>query len=684
MNAKQEQFITEYIPKIEGVKERKSEAYQLRKEFVNYFTIDKIRTMSLEEYSLGNEHSIYNFSYALETMLKGLGGINGMSSEKFGVWFSPSKGEYSIARTYQRYGTVDAAFEAVRSDILEILKAGKEEDFVTFTKSRINEYVKAKILSVYYPDRYLSIFKKQTLIDLVDFFELHPKGDGTIYQREALLEMHDAHPIMKEWPVDIYCTFLWDCFIQLGGKVDNGYNEHFKKENKSNIVKHEKHFWIYAPGDNARLWDEFYQNGIMGFGWDDVEDYSRFKTKDDLKNHMQNIYDTEVDQSQSASMIWNFYKNIQPGDVIYAKKGRYAIVGRGIVESDYFFDDSREEYTSCRKVNWTHKGQWNLTDMLPMKTLTDITDDQNQRDQLESLFDNDLFVSDEFSENVLPYTNEDFLKDVFMTEDQLREMQHILKRKKNIILQGAPGVGKTFCAKRLAYTIIGERDDSHISLVQFHQNYSYEDFIMGYKPDGSNFVLKEGVFYRFCKRAQANLDKPYFFIIDEINRGNLSKIFGELLMLIENDYRGTQVTLAYKDEMFAVPKNLYIIGMMNTADRSLAMIDYALRRRFSFIEMTPGFSTEGFGYYQLEVDNKNFDKLVEKIVELNKAIVQDDTLGSGFQIGHSYLCNIAPSECNDALLKEIVTYDILPTLEEYWFDDKDKVNNWRNILTSIF
>ncbi|GHV36835.1 hypothetical protein FACS1894187_12170 [Synergistales bacterium] len=164
-----------------------------------------------------------------------------------------------------------------------------------------------------------------------------------------------------------------------------------------------------------------------------------------------------------------------------------------------------------------------------------------------------------------------------------------------MILQGAPGVGKTFAAKRLAFSIIGKEDDRRVKIVQFHQSYSYEDFVMGYRPDGRGFCLAEGPFYQFCKIAEKDDDdRPYFFIIDEINRGNLSKIFGELLMLIENDKRGEKnaLRLLYKDEDFFVPENVHIIGMMNTADRSLAMIDYALRRRFVFFDMEPAFDSD--------------------------------------------------------------------------------------------
>ena len=281
------------------------------------------------------------------------------------------------------------------------------------------------------------------------------------------------------------------------------------------------------------------------------------------------------------------------------------------------------------------------------------------------------------------YTKEDFLNEVFIEEDKYKVLINLLKNKKNIILQGAPGVGKTYAAKRLAYSLIGKKDDSKIEFIQFHQNYSYEDFIMGYKPTANGFELREGVFYKFCKKAEADSDNNYYFIIDEINRGNMSKIFGELLMLIEKDYRGSEnaLKLAYSDEVFAVPKNLYIIGMMNTADRSLAMIDYALRRRFSFVNMEPGFTSEGFKKYQESLHNDTFDTLINKVMELNRYIANDSSLGSGFCIGHSYFCD--QNECTDEWMSSVISYDIIPTLEEYWFDNKSEVDKWFNELTGV-
>lgn len=280
------------------------------------------------------------------------------------------------------------------------------------------------------------------------------------------------------------------------------------------------------------------------------------------------------------------------------------------------------------------------------------------------------------------YDKADYLNEVYMTESRYDMLLSVLKNKKNIILQGAPGVGKTFAARRLAYSMIGEKDESRIEFVQFHQNYSYEDFMMGYKPVNDGFELKYGIFYRFCQKAANQPDKDFIFIIDEINRGNMSKIFGELLMLIERDYRGTKTTLAYNGLSFTVPKNLYIIGMMNTADRSLAMIDYALRRRFSFFEIEPGFDSEGFIKYQDSLNNETLNTLIERVKELNREIALDKSLGKGFCIGHSYFCG--QTVCSDDWMYSIIDYDILPMLSEYWFDDSGKLQRWENILRGVF
>lgn len=284
------------------------------------------------------------------------------------------------------------------------------------------------------------------------------------------------------------------------------------------------------------------------------------------------------------------------------------------------------------------------------------------------------------------YDRKKFLEEIYIEEREYNKLTELLKNKKNIILQGAPGVGKTFAAKRLAYSIMGVMDDSRVKCVQFHQSYSYEDFIEGYRPlESGGFELRKGAFYEFCHDAKIDPENDYFFIIDEINRGNMSKIFGELLMLIEADKRGEKnsIELVYSKKPFFVPKNLYIIGMMNTADRSLAMLDYALRRRFAFYSMQPAFDSNGFKAYTETVSCELFHKAVEAVQKLNRVIHDDKSLGAGFEIGHSYFCFEEAEKITDETIKNIVRFEIIPTIEEYWFDNESRLNEEREKLIAL-
>ena len=412
---------------------------------------------------------------------------------------------------------------------------------------------------------------------------------------------------------------------------------------------HTVRYWLYAPGEGSCMWDEFYTSGIMAIGWGEIGDLSTFDSKDAMKIKMREVIDESLSYKNAAHATWQFANEMKIGDIVFVKKGMHQIIGRGVVMSDYEYDDTRDdEYKNIRQVDWTHNGKWPHPGQAVMKTLTDITSYTDYVEKLNSLFEDETEEDAEDVEKTYPpYTKEDFLSEVFMPEEEYEKLSGILRIKKNIIIQGAPGVGKTFAAKRIAFSMMGVKDVERVMMVQFHQSYSYEDFIMGFRPSTDGFELKRGAFYNFCKKAEIDGDNDYFFIIDEINRGNLSKIFGELFMLIENDKRGVSLQLLYSDEKFSVPKNIYIIGMMNTADRSLAMLDYALRRRFAFFEIKPGFTTDGFRKYRMSLENEKFDKLIACVESLNNAISNDESLGDGFCIGHSYFCNLLPDTIND-------------------------------------
>ena len=289
-----------------------------------------------------------------------------------------------------------------------------------------------------------------------------------------------------------------------------------------------------------------------------------------------------------------------------------------------------------------------------------------------------------------PVTLEEAVKDLFLDLESVKRILAVWRSKKNLILQGPPGVGKTFAARRIAYALIGFEVPEKLVFVQFHQSYSYEDFIQGYRPSKAGFELRNGTFYDFCNHAKDHPSQIFVFIIDEINRGNLSKIFGELMLLIEADKRGSEwaIPLAYSEsnEKFFIPENVHLLGLMNTADRSLAVVDYALRRRFGFFDLRPQFDSEKF---QAHLSSKGISDTLAKLIKqrlgkLNQKIEEDQAnLGRGFCIGHSYFC----SERDDLTTEEewyrlIIETEVIPLLEEYWFDSPSRINNWREDLLS--
>ncbi len=629
---------------------------------------------------------------------------------------------------------------------------------------------------------------------------------------KAIMERLDNKIASGEINSNNYADFSHEAYVK-----DNSDTK--ETANVKTSSKKEKTYWTFSPGEQASKWDFCVNEGVMCIGWDKLGDYSQYSSIEETNQAIKRFYPTEGSAKNTTLAVWQFANEMRSGDVVFAKKGRNTIIGRGLVESEYMFDDNLSNYKHIRRVKWTDVGEWKTEEVHAMKTLTNVTRFKDYVDRLNALIDGnkkpehkdshgkqywwltgspkywspsndwevggnidytlynekgnkrrvfkhfyeakpgDLVIAyesspvlqivalgrvvsetdgevlyirkieqllspvpyteilnnpnlkesepvmnrcqgslfrlseDEYEEimrlirrdNPEPvedeeeetdentfYTDEDFLNDVYMDMHQLQTLKSLLNRKKNLILQGTPGVGKTFAAKRLAYAIMGEKDEDRVKIIQFHQNYSYEDFVMGYKPNAEKgFSLVNGIFYDICQQAKLHHDVPYFLIIDEINRGNLSKIFGELLQLIEADYRDSPIQLAYNKQRFSVPSNLYLIGMMNTADRSLAMIDYALRRRFSFYEMKPAFENSGFKEYVEEKQDPRLNNLVKALMELNKVIADDDSLGNGFCIGHSYLCNLEGKYD----LESIVEYDIVPMLREYWFDNDERFNN---------
>ncbi|HHT37888.1 MAG TPA: DUF3578 domain-containing protein [Mollicutes bacterium] len=674
-----EEFKNFYISNKEEKKNSKIEewivnANEIIDQFQKEYPIKRILNLRLDEYCLGIENSRETLSYHLEFgKYKKIGPwIGGGTVKKHGIYFSAAENKYKGP---------DGVIEDVESYWIEFKK--QLYDFIKSFELDIEPYITkekfpllkdmsmvlTKLLYLYYPYKFINIAAKQRLNDAFKVFGYEIDKTLPAEQLSYVLNKNirkDLNMYNEQNP-EFLGNAIWNYLLFL---------------NKGNNSDSNVQYWLYTPGSTGDMWEKYYSEGIMVIENDGLENLLELTNKNEIKDLLNSNKKNDRSGSLKNKVLekWEFSREIRKGDIVFAKKGQSTILGRGVVKSEYIYDE--EKNISYREVEWTDKGEWNHLDRfgtpIVRKTLTNITKYDGYAAQIEELLKQEIIID--------KYDRESFLNDVFISPEKYDNMVNTLLRKKNIILQGSPGVGKTFCAKKIMQSIIGRKEENRIFTVQFHQSYSYEDFVQGYRPnDDGKFELKNGLFYEVVKQACNEYEKnrenaeKYCIIIDEINRGNLSKIFGELMLLIESDKRSEKwsINLTYSDEKFYIPENLYIIGTMNTADRSLTMVDYALRRRFAFIDLEPAFGTDKMREYLIKkenVDEELIDKIMVSFRNLNAYITEK--LGKGFQIGHSYFINqFVDSQDFMVTYQEILEYEIKPLIEEYFFDDEKRIKD---------
>ena len=665
----------------------------LHENFINHFGIEHLKSLSgkelLTSLFYNDKGNKLNLCYVLEMdkdMREIFGSIAGGAAYKFGLFFHKKTQSWTCGSPAKPVKLTEneaiQKAEEIRNDLVEgaeIISSfgplNSTADYEQLYKqlehiSGINTVWRMKYYQMLFPILFAPFYGQDIQLDVLHFLNQTPSEIPFIRMGQIAL-------FSKK------CNIPGIVFGHIWGRSTNHNNKSNDSEtNTLSDKKHKLHYWMYTVFDDTS-WMECQQKEIMVLGMDDIGDYSQYDSKESLRQELISTYDNSTSRKNQALMAWNFANKLAINDVIFAKRSN-TLVGKGIVTGDYIFDDSRQEYKNIRTVKWLQIGEWEHPGKSVAKRLTDITPYTDYIEKLITIFTPDELddVDTQPEVDYPEYSSADFLSDVYMSEQDYETLVNVLKMKKNIILQGAPGVGKTFTAKRLAYSIIGSKNPDRVQMIQFHQSYSYEDFIEGYRPTENGFTIKKGSFYKFCKLAEDDDENDYFFIIDEINRGNLSKIFGELFMLIEKDKRGIELQLLYSDENFSVPPKVYSSGMMNTADRSLAMLDYALRRRFSFFTMKPGFNTIGFQTYQDSLKSDAFKKLISCIKQLNSKIAADISLGEGFCIGHSYFCGLTAKTATVQTLTSIIEYELIPLLKEYWFDEPEKIIDWSDRLRS--
>jgi 5-methylcytosine-specific restriction protein B len=629
-----------------------------RAEVLKRFPLVDWPTMPLERYAVGQADAHDTFCRRIEFQTPNLGSIKGGSARKLLIYKHRDEPGWYFRDGYRDEQEAWKAVRGAFAQAFELAAQSRFPDIDAIEPLRGGPALRVKATFVYFPDQLLPICSRDDMDHFRSLLGGGPSIVGSVTSNHELLELVRRRPEFEGWST-----------YEIGAFLYSWANPHQARR----IVK-------IAPGEQARYWDDCRTNGYICVGWDEIADLTEFDSKDDFKARFADVYRTNYNGSpqaisKKANELWTL-RELEPGDVVIANKGisRVLAVGK-VIEPGYEFRTERSEYKHTVSVAWDESF---ARDIEPQKGWINTVDKVSQ----------ELYRTIAAGKGASPLP-------AVPPSALFTDIEAALDRKRQVILYGPPGTGKTYEARRFAVwwltkrnggdadAMLGDRaelgraeatlstpsargssDVAQLSRVTFHPSYAYEDFVEGYKPaptgrGGLELNLQSGIFKRVCLAAQRD-SRAHLMIIDEINRGNVPKIFGELVTLLEADKRGLTVTLPQSGEAFTVPDNVYLIGTMNTADRSIRLLDAALRRRFAFIELMPNPDLlAGATVGSLALD--------DFLTALNQRIAR--AAGRDKQVGHSLFLQDGQAITTVVEFARRFRQDLLPLLQEYAYDD---------------
>lgn len=685
-------------------KQMPDELKALHEEFLRHFPRNHISELTLEEYALGHSDSKDSFCYWLEWETQPLGSVRGGSSAKWGIWWNQNEGSWSFNKFFPTTDPQEI-MKIIRESLDNLLSKAEEGQFGKLDKIGDSQLgsnrnsLRAKPLHMYLPDDFLPIANPVHLANILRYFGQEPKKGLHARNRQLLTFLRtlpefngfDTVQMMRFlYAYDLFQkkvvfknedaleqTILY--FVRLANTPQYKKDEYDYKENLLNALNK---VLALVPGENPSAllaglseWITSYRNEINNLtSWQTRDIFNQYLTAvpaEQIQLQLQALLDEDGDLQERVDTFRDgfeaYYKQYIEGDenlslgfislILMGANPEVYMIYRASIISRACEDWGVKDFVTGHRNDGEKYVQLQALVPLLQAKLTKALDRKADLIDVHSLlWFNYTDYYDEFKHRRKA--------DVLEERPFMRDLLRITQRTKNIILYGPPGTGKTYWAQQYSNRIGPDRT----RFVTFHQSIAYEEFVEGLKPNSSDgqiaYYVKPGIFRDICRQAALDPDNEYLLVIDEINRANIAKVFGELITLIEDDKRlgaanEIMVTLPYSGEQFGIPENLTILGTMNTADRSIALLDIALRRRFTFIGIMPN-------PQQLTTDVQGV--MLEQLLEsLNKRITF--LLDQEHQIGHSYFMHVK----NLADLRFVWKHRIVPLLQEYFYNDGERL-----------